>query len=696
MCFPLNRGFRLATLTGLCLLLQPVIAFERVDLSVAELTAADWRAEQLRLSFTWPSAEAAGYLLKIGQLESPSLQQPIKDIQIDCRQGRVSGQVIRCEQGEIRMKHPLLEAKPSDLTFDLDRTTGRLNARLVGVGLAGGRLDLDLNLEAGAWELQLRGQRLHPSRLTAVLPPEMIPLPGWSYAGQLDLTASLQGHDASLFGASWQLALSGLSFSDATGSTAGEGLGGRVNGKLQKVSDHWQVNSELILNQGELLTPVCYLNAAEHPLRLENRITLTSDLQRLTVQEARLRQQGLLDAKLQGEWGLSGEPTLHRLKLEVQPFQAADLYRELLQPVLEGTAWGRFELAGQVQLSLALQGNAASLDLKLQNFHLDDGKLDGAPRRMGLYGVNGHLAWNRTGKPRPSWLQWQAGHVLERIDIGPARIDFQTAGERFTLGRQIRVPVLDGFLQVDRLDIQALGKPDQKLAFDGLIEPISMAALSEALGWPPLSGKLSGMLPGLTYKNGVFSLEGVLLVRMFDGDILIKRLRVQDLFGVYPQLQADVDLDNLDLETLTGTFSFGKITGRLDGYVRGLNLEAWRPVSFDARFVTPQDDKSRHRISQKAVDNISNLGGAGLSGTLARSFLGMFEEFHYRRLGIGCRLRDGICDMVGVGPAKQGYYLMEGSGIPRIDIIGYNKTADWNRLVEQLKQIMESGTPVIQ
>ena len=119
-------------------------------------------------------------------------------------------------------------------------------------------------------------------------------------------------------------------------------------------------------------------------------------------------------------------------------------------------------------------------------------------------------------------------------------------------------------------------------------------------------------------------------------------------------------------------------------------------MGFNALFYTPENDKSRRRISQKAVDNISNLGGAGLSGSLARTFLGMFEEFRYKRIGIGCRLQGGTCEMVGVGETKQGYYLVEGSGLPRIDIIGYNRTADWMRLVEQLKQITESGSPVIE
>jgi hypothetical protein len=372
------------------------------------------------------------------------------------------------------------------------------------------------------------------------------------------------------------------------------------------------------------------------------------------------------------------------------------VYHELLQPVLEGTPWGRFELTGQAELNVDLQEASAKWDLGLHEVSLDDAPTSQRPRRLALHDVNGHLYWNRSGQLRPSWLVWRNGQLLDHIELGQSRIDFRTGGERFALSKPFRLPVLDGALQVERLDITAMGTPEQQLQFDGSLEPISMSALSQALGWLPLSGKLSGMIPGLQYKQGQFSIDGILLVRIFDGDILIKQLRLQDLFGVYPQLSANIELHELDLEQLTSTFSFGKITGRLDGYVRDLRLEDWRPVSFDARFYTPPDDPSRHRISQQAVDNISNLGGAGLSGSLARGFLGMFESFSYKRLGIGCRLHQGICDMVGVAPAKQGYYLMEGSGLPRIDIIGYNKTADWNRLVEQLKQIPESGAPVIQ
>ena len=46
---------------------------------------------------------------------------------------------------------------------------------------------------------------------------------------------------------------------------------------------------------------------------------------------------------------------------------------------------------------------------------------------------------------------------------------------------------------------------------------------------------------------------------------------------------------------------------------------------FDASFETPKGDDSKRYISQRAVQNISDLGGAGMAGSLSRTFLGLFE-----------------------------------------------------------------------
>jgi hypothetical protein len=247
--------------------------------------------------------------------------------------------------------------------------------------------------------------------------------------------------------------------------------------------------------------------------------------------------------------------------------------------------------------------------------------------------------------------------------------------------------VFDGALEVEQFSIERRETGPQ-VKFKGFVTPISMGDVSSAFGWPRLAGQLSGVIPGVSYEKGSVTLDGTMLVRVFEGDIVIRKLHLAELFGALPRMSADLEMKNLDLETLTRTFSFGKITGKLEGEIKGLYLEQWRPVSFDAHFVTPEEDKSRHRISQRAVDNISNLGGAGVSGAVSRTFLRFFKEFGYSRLGISCRLEKGVCSMGGIEPASSGYYLVKGGGmIPHIDVIGFNRQIDWDVLLGQLQEI---------
>jgi len=168
-------------------------------------------------------------------------------------------------------------------------------------------------------------------------------------------------------------------------------------------------------------------------------------------------------------------------------------------------------------------------------------------------------------------------------------------------------------------------------------------------------------------------------------------------FGIVPRLWLDARVKNIDLETLTETFSFGRIEGRLGGKVDGLYMESWRPVAFDAVFATPAGDTSRHRISQKAVDNISSIGGGGVGGALSRSFMRFLEDFPYDRLGIRCQLENGTCDMGGVQAAPNGYYIVKGRLLPpRLDVIGYADRVDWDSLVAQIVAVTRRQGAVMQ
>jgi hypothetical protein len=117
------------------------------------------------------------------------------------------------------------------------------------------------------------------------------------------------------------------------------------------------------------------------------------------------------------------------------------------------------------------------------------------------------------------------------------------------------------------------------------------------------------------------------------------------------------------------------------------------PEAFDAFLFTPVTDESRHRISQRAVTNLSSIGG-GSGGSVAAAlqggFLRFFDDFGYDRIGLSCRLANDVCIMGGVEPAPAGYYIVKGAGLPRINVIGSQTRVAWTTLVRQLGSVMES------
>jgi len=202
------------------------------------------------------------------------------------------------------------------------------------------------------------------------------------------------------------------------------------------------------------------------------------------------------------------------------------------------------------------------------------------------------------------------------------------------------------------------------------------------------------VIPRVSYARSTLTVDGALLLRVFDGTVVAKDVKLLDPFGKAPRLQASLDMKNLDLDLLTRTFSFGNITGRIDAQVTGIELANWQPVKFDARIASSAGEYPR-KISQTAVQNISALGGAGAAGAIQRSFLRFFDQFGYEKLGLSCILRNNVCEMGGVEDAPQGYVIVKGGGIPAISVIGYNRRVNWRELIERLKRIVQDNVHAI-
>ena len=110
----------------------------------------------------------------------------------------------------------------------------------------------------------------------------------------------------------------------------------------------------------------------------------------------------------------------------------------------------------------------------------------------------------------------------------------------------------------------------------------------------------------------------------------------------------------------------------------------------------------RQRISQRAVQDLSSVGDASFVGSLQGMLIGFFDDFGYARLGISCRLADEVCHMDGLGPASKdsgglAFIIVQGAGLPRLDVVGINRRVDWPTLLERLEAVGKGDVkPVVQ
>lgn len=680
---------------SLCLLLWTVLpaaaAGLRLDTRLDSLAGSGWEARGIVAAAHWTGPQAA-VTLDVERLTLPGATAAplvLTGLHVACPEAAVAA-VIACPKGRLRVADFRGEALAGTLSFTYDQTHGGVDFTLEDLPLAGGRVAAAGRIGQRGWELRLTSPAVDAAALARLLQALLgWPLEGLNGRGRLSLNVVLSGRGGALDLARIQATGRGLTFSAGGGRYAAEGLGARLDGHWHFDAPGGRFTAELRLSGGQLyLEPLFFDPAAQGAVAVRADGRLAGD--RLRLDNLRLSQQGVVQAS--GAVGLrfTGGEVLESLDLRVAEARFPAAYAIYLQPFLPGTVAGDLQTGGRLagEVKMTRQG-VQSLAFDLAGLDLED-----AAGRFGVTGLDGRLAWRRDAAAQSSTLRWDAGH-LYRVGLGGGGLALESAGFAFRLPQRTRIPLLDGAVVIHRLEGQGLDKA-LRWQFDGRVEPVSLAALSAALDWPRLAGTLAGEIPNVRYADAVLEVGGALRVQVFDGEIAVRNLRVEQPLGLAPKVFADLALRGLDLLALTRTFDFGRIEGRLEGHVHNLRMENWQPVAFEAAFASPARERTRRVISQRAVENLSSLGGGGgAAEALSRGFLSFFDEFNYKRLGIRCRLADGVCEMGGVAPARDGYYLVEGEGLPRIDVIGYNRRVDWRELLARLRAAARSEGPVI-
>lgn len=652
------------------------------------------------LAVDWTPDPASGAVtLRAARVRGLEATGPLAGFAIDCAELRVEGDELRCERGRLSGRLGSLGVQDSAFTARR-RADGGLRLGFDDFAIAGGRGRLDVSVAGGSWDADARLSGLDVAKLAQVAKPWAKLPDGFTVAGRAGGRFRAAGRGDAPATAAAGLAIDTLDFSDSAGTLAGEKLGGRLDVEATFArANRIEARGRLAIAAGQAYSDPVFLDFAANPATLDFDGALDTGALRFDATTFALDHAGVMRADGTATVDFAGETFLPSARVRIESLALANALPAYAQPFLVDTAFrdvtGGGTVRGGVDVDAGLPTRAA-LDLDGASFASENAA-------FALTGLRGVLRWyddeSRSSLAGTiddalfaSRIAWDSGR-LWGLEIGAADLPFATTGRHFRLLEPESIPVFDGAIEIGTLRVRHAGSAEMYVRFDAAIRPISVALLSRAFGWPEFQGTLEGDIPGLQLREGVVTLDGALEARVFDGRVAVRELSLRDPLGKYPRLFANVGIENLDLELVTRTFEFGTITGRLSGYVSELETFDWMPEAFDAFLFTPPDDRSRRRISQRAVTNLSSIGGGsggGVAAVLQGGLLRFFDDFGYGRLGLSCRLANDVCIMGGVLPAPGGYYIVKGRGLPRIDVIGSQSRVAWTTLVRQLASMMES------
>jgi hypothetical protein len=577
--------------------------------------------------------------LKVGQAE-------FKDVSLHCSDFKLDRRGIDCPHGALQRAalRPGDERPPLPFSFSYRQADGRLEFAIVGAD-------------------------------AVALSPLIKRLRGWKPAGRVDLHLVSDRRRAEL-----TLALRDLSFASKEGDVAAAGLAVDLTAHAERSAAGWRWRANADWPRGEFYWAPWYRKAG---IRAEARGTLTEA--ECNVELAQLDMEGIGGVTASLVWDRAkGEAS--RWGFVTERLDLATAFAEWVQPWLDQSAVPKVKASGHVMFA------AEWGDGGLRSFYagLEDASLTDGTGSIQLKGLNARIPWQAVGESEAEFDV--GGGRLGDMTLGAFSIPLRIEGTEVRLD-SLSAPLLDGRLAVDDL---RFGETDGAWRghFAGGIEGVSMPKLAAALKLPPMAGTLTARIPGATYADHTLSLDGALVVQVFDGTITAYSLKIIDFLRPTQRLQGDVAARDLDLGMVTRTFSFGTIEGRFDADLKGLEMQGWKPLRFDARIASSPGDYARS-ISRGALKDISAIGGAAGAEAVQNSPAGYATSFGYRRIGIGCALRGDVCNLGGIEPVGDGYLLVEGAGIPSVRVIGYNRQVDWNLLVSRLQAVVAGRSQAV-
>jgi hypothetical protein len=404
---------------------------------------------------------------------------------------------------------------------------------------------------------------------------------------------------------------------------------------------------------------------------------------------------------------LSNEPTFN-LDVTASDLSPGGFYNFFIRDTFKKSypLLGGLRIGGKSSLALRIQGSfrefasEGKLEWQAGEIREESDKWRIGPTQMALpfKFQYPHAVQKKEGE-RPQ----TASLMIQEAKLGPTMIPtirtaFSFWNNSLQFAEPIHIPLYGGSVVVkDLVWTDLIGAP-KNLSFSVAGEDIRLLELTEALGWYRFGGNLSGSIPQVQLIGNSLRSKGEVKLNVFDGHVLIKELEVQEPFSSLPSIKMDLRLNEINLERVSETFEFGRISGILEGTIEELVVTQGQAAQFGADLHTVERQGVSQWISVEALDKITVLSSGDEAGPIYGGLAKLVDFFRYSKLGFKAALRNDRLVLRGIESREGQEYLVVGTFLPpTVNIVSHTQAISFSELMRRLERVrlVEKAEPSI-
>jgi hypothetical protein len=566
-------------------------------------------------------------------------------------------------------------------------------------------LKLSAGLEGEQAIVSLKGENINlmPSLVALnLLPPDL------TFRGDESLHLEALVHGKTSCSITGGLDLRNLGFQNPDSSYVGEGIVAAVkaDAEINLTKGRTTAKTRIVVDEGEVLWDKFYADFRKNAFSgvCEGAYDGTGKTLKLSTVKLQMKDIVALDGE--GRIIDTGQTPRVDLAFRIKQTPLRPVFNVfLVEPFrAETPLLSSIEVDGSVSGALKLKGSRTDWTAR-GNCRWVAGALSSEDSGFSIEGVDLDF---------PVWLRAGQGDIAQTVATGALaiqsmrvpllpeqaiHISLDALPNQLVAGLSTHLKIPGGELEVGPVafrDMLTTGRSiETSLTMDGVqIEPLLSGILAQ-----PIQGVIEGTLAPIRLEGETLRSEGQIRAEVLNGEVFLSGIGVSGIFSPGPVFKMNARWDNLSLAELTSGTAFGKIEGVLQGHINGLEIAYGQPQAFDLLLETTKKKGVDQKISVKAVDNISQLGGGqspfiGVAG----AFAAIFKEFPYEKIGIRALLENDVFRINGTVKEGGKEYLVKRGGFSGVNVVNQNpdNRVRFKDMVKRIKRVTAGkGGPVV-